>query len=402
MSDHRRCQKNELTTALLALAVFIGALLPGYTKLQAEPILTKTEFNKIPGWSGSDKTQSFLAFQRSCEQMQLDNRAFHKNPVYGGTYDDWRKVCEVALKDRKLRCPKKIERFFEESFTAFTVSDPILTNGLFTGYFEPVIRGSLSKTKEYQVPIYKRPDDLVGFDKAQEKKTGLRYGRLVDNKPTPYYTRKQIEQGQLAGKDLELLWVRSYADAFFMQVQGSGRVKLDNNQTVRLAYAGKTGRPYTAIGAILVEKGEVEKDELSMQSIRDWINENPEKSRELMWSNKSFVFFRRLPESNPDLGPVGAQHVNLTPQVSLAVDRRYWALGTPVWLDTEITTGSTKQKQWQSLMVAQDTGSAIRGFARGDVFWGTGEAAGEIAGKMKAAGQMTILLPKALARKIEN
>ncbi len=368
---------------------------------QAVPILTETEFSKMESWSGSDKTGSLKAFRRSCGRMKQDDRAFSKKPAFGGRFKDWQAVCAISEKLGQKPTADEINSFFENHFTPIIVNDPVLEQGLFTGYFEPVVEGSLSPTDYYNIPVFKRPDDLVTFTQDQEKQTGLRYGRLVNGKPAPYYTRQEIEQGHLNGKGLELVWLKNRADAFFMQVQGSGRVNLPNGDVMRLAYAGKTGLPYTAIGGVLIADGELEKSTLSMQTIRQWMDENPQKSQSLMWKNKSFVFFRQLPEIDPGLGPVGAQHVNLTPHVSLAIDRRYWAFGTPIWLDTKIEMSQSESpKQWRSLLVAQDTGSAIRGYARGDVFWGSGDQAALIAGQMKAAGKMTVLLPKPLAQKL--
>ncbi len=368
---------------------------------QIDPVLEKISFSQIAGWSEGDKTKSLMAFVRSCNQMQKDNRAFSKSPKFGGTYNDWRKVCALSQELGKKPAPAKITGFFQKNFTPLRVNDPKRKEGLFTGYFEPVVKGSLSRSPEYPVPVYSRPDDLVAFSKTQEQQSGLRYGRLVKGKPTAYFTRQEIEQGLFKGKNLELVWLQNMADAFFMQVQGSGRVELPDGSVIRLAYAGKTGLPYTAIGAVLIEDGELEKAAVSMQSIRKWISHNPSKAQGLMWKNKSFVFFRQLPETDPSLGPVGAQLVNLTPKTSLAIDRRYWSLGTPIWLDTKILLDKTNTLQtWRSLLVAQDTGSAIRGYARGDVFWGSGEKAAIIAGQMKAAGQMIVLLPNALAKKL--
>ena len=368
---------------------------------QIDPVLEKISFSQITGWGDVDKTKSLMAFVRSCDQMKKDSRAFSKNPKFGGTYNDWLKVCALSEGLGKKPAPAKITQFFQKNFTPLRVNDPKRKEGLFTGYFEPIVKGSLSRSPEYQVPVYSRPDDLVVFSKTQEQQSGLRYGRLVKGKPTAYFTRQEIEQGLFKGKNLELVWLKSLADAFFMQVQGSGQVKLPDGSVIRLAYAGKTGLPYTAIGAVLIEDGELEKAAVSMQSIRKWISHNPSKAQGLMWKNKSFVFFRQLPETDPSLGPVGAQLVNLTPKTSLAIDRRYWSLGTPIWLDTKILLDKTNTLQtWRSLLVAQDTGSAIRGYARGDVFWGSGEKAAIIAGQMKAAGQMIVLLPNALAKKL--
>ena len=263
------------------------------------------------------------------------------------------------------------------------------------------MEGSRTPSEDHRVPILRRPDDLVGFDAAQEEATGLRYGRLVDGEPAPYFTRKEIEQGALEGRGLELVWLKDWADAFFIHIQGSGRVRLEDGGVVRLAYSLKSGLPYTAIGAVLVDRGVFTRDEMSMQAISSWMAGNEEQARELMWENKSFVFFREITEYDPSLGPPGAQDVPLTPQRSLAVDRSLWSYGTPVWIDTvRPETGGTGLKPFRQLMIAQDTGSAIKGAVRGDVFWGSGDDAAGVAGHMKSPGRMIVLLPNRLARKL--
>lgn len=402
--DYVEFVKPKFKMALYVASLVVLLMMAGIAMAQTNHVLKKINFQQITGWATVDKTDALMAFLRSCEQMKEDNRAFSKVPKFGGTYQDWQDICrqsEVFAKTQPNAA--QITSFFQNHFVPLQVIDPDRKEGLFTGYFEPVVKGNMTQSSEFPVPVYKRPDDLVVFSKAQEKRFGFRYGRMMDGKPTAYYTRKEIENGLLQGKNLELAWLKNRADAFFMQVQGSGRVELPDGSVLRLAYAGKTGLPYTAIGGVLVNDGELDKTTLSMQTIRQWISDNPSKAKELMWKNQSFVFFRQLPETDPRLGPVGAQLVNLTPNTSLAIDRRYWAFGTPIWLDAKIVFDkSDDPKSWRSLLVAQDTGSAIRGYARGDVFWGSGEKAGVIAGQMKAAGKMIVLLPKALANKLVN
>lgn len=388
----------------LFFVVFIGFTFfqQSFSLMAQPPILKAIEYSELDGWSKADQSASFKAFAISCLQMLDDNRAFSKNPKFGGEYSDWQDVCRAAKKLGNDVSTESARHFFENHFQAFKTADPELTNGLFTGYFEPEVSGSLTKTEQYNIPVYARPSDLILFDQVQKNKTGLGFGRLKNNVATPYFTRKEIESGILENQNLELLWLKSRADRFFLQVQGSGRVLLENGEIIRLAYAGKTGLPYTAIGAVLIEQGELERNIVSMQTIRKWMDDNPEKAQELMWHNKSFVFFRRLEGVSPQMGPVGAQLVNLTPNISLAVDRRYWAFGTPIWLDLNFDPKKANvTENWRSLTIAQDTGSAIRGYARGDVFWGSGETAGQIAGRMKSSGNMVVLLPKKLAAKLK-
>ena len=185
------------------------------------------------------------------------------------------------------------------------------------------------------------------------------------------------------------------------EAQGSGSVRLPDGSIIRLSYAAKSGRAYTGIGALLVERGVFTREQMSMQAIRAWMNENPEKARHLMWENQSFVFFREVRLEDPDLGALGAQHVQLTPERSIALDRNIWMFGTPVWLETAVPAEQTGGLQpFHKLLIAQDTGTAIKGHARGDVYWGSGETAGHIAGLMKSPGKMIVLLPKSIAQRL--
>ena len=365
-------------------------------------VLQPVPFSALTGWTRADHLASLKVFARSCSDILKTSRAFAKQPAYGGEQQDWLSVCTSALELAPVAGALNAKAFFETWFTPFAVTGKERPEGLFTGYFEPEVKGSLHRTKDYPVPVYARPDDLVTFDKAAGQKTGLRYGRMVDGIAQAYLTRQQIERGGLAGKGLELVWLASYADAFFVHIQGSGRVRLTDGSVMRLAYAGKTGLAYTAIGAILVDRGHIAKPDISMQSIRAWLDANPKEARQLMWANKSFVFFRKVPISGPAPGPPGGQLVGLTPLYSLAVDRRFWAYGTPLWLETTIPAkdNSTGPRPFCALMVAQDTGSAIRGRVRGDVFFGSGDNAAFAAGHMKAPGKLFALLPAAAAARL--
>jgi membrane-bound lytic murein transglycosylase A len=243
----------------------------------------------------------------------------------------------------------------------------------------------------------------VGFDAATEKRLNLKYGRMLNGKPAGYLTRREIEEGALQARDLEIVWLKSWVDAFFIHVQGSGRIRFEDGSTMRLAYGAKSGQPYTGIGGVLVERGVLTKDTISMQALRAWMKDNPAKARELMWENKSFVFFREVKVDDPSLGAPGAQQVSLTPLRSLAIDRSLWMFGTPIWLNAKVPSGPAGALQdFRHLMVAQDTGTAIKGHARGDVYWGWGEEAASVAGQMKSPGAMIVLLPEKLAARLLN
>ncbi len=361
----------------------------------AADVLQPVPFASLKGWQEDDHAAALAAFRRSCREIIAEGMAFDRGVAFGGSRSDWLGVCESAARAKDAR------RFFEREFAAFAVNDPDRPQGLFTGYYEPEAQGSLRRTAEFSVPIYARPADLISFDPVEEQATGLKYGRRVGGKPMSYFTRKEIEEGALAGRGLEIAWVRDWADAFFIQVQGSGRIRLPDGASMRLAYAAKSGQPYTGIGRTLVERGVLTEDDMSMQSLRHWMKANPEAARELMWQNRSFVFFRKVQVEDETLGAPGAQKVQLTPERSIAIDRSLWMFGMPVWLEAQVPSGrDASLETFHRLLIAQDTGTAITGYARGDVYWGWGDAAALTAGHMKSPGRMVVLLPKQLAARI--
>ncbi|WP_373502526.1 murein transglycosylase A [Aestuariivirga sp.] len=360
---------------------------------ESEPTLEPVSFQDLAGWSIDNHDAALDAFRLSCREI-LDTGAGFARPVrFAGTREAWKILCQEAFEARDAR------RFFEARFQPFRVIDQSRPAGLFTGYFEPEAAGARERSETYRVPIYRKPADLVSFSEEEQRESGLAYGRRVDGKPQPYFSRKEIEQGRLDAQGLELVWLRDWADAFFIHVQGSGRVRLEDGSIIRLSYSAKSGLPYTGIGALLVERGVIRREDMSMQALRAWMVDNPAAARELMWENRSFIFFREVELENQELGALGAQHVQLTPMRSLAIDRSQWAFGTPVWLDTSVPEGDgTILRNFRHLLIAQDTGSAITGLARGDVFWGFGEKAAVSAGHMKSPGTMTVLLPTSVAK----
>ncbi len=247
------------------------------------------------------------------------------------------------------------------------------SDGLFTGYYEIEAKGSLTRHGPYETPIYRKPADLG---------SGARP------------TRAEIEDGALAGRGLELLWLDDPVDAFFLEIQGSGRVGLAGGGSVRVGYDGQNGAPYVAIGRLLIERGSIPREKMSMSAIRTWMNEHPEAGAALRRENPSYVFFREI----GDQGPIGAEGVVLTPERSIAVDRSFIALGTPIWLEADERYALAESVR--RLVVAQDTGGAIKGPVRGDVFWGTGADAGTRAGIMNARGRYYLLLPRAVAERL--
>lgn len=349
--------------------------------------LSPINFAELEGWQDHDLGGALAAFRRSCREMLEQGAGFRRPVRFGGSPSSWRNTCLAAFEAGDAR------HYFERMFRAYRVHDPDRPAGLFTGYYEPEVEGSRRRSTIFHVPIYRRPPDLMSFGEGEPA-----YGRLIDGKPSRYFTRREIEEGALSGQELEIVWLRDWADAFFIQIQGSGRVRLAEGGLVRLSYAAKSGHDYTGIGGLLVQRGLLPEHAMSMQAIRSWMAKHPQAARELMWENKSFVFFREVELEDPQLGALGAQHVQLTPRRSLAIDRSLWMFGTLVWLDTEAPSGEgNHMTPFRQLLVAQDTGSAIRGLARGDVYWGFGDAAAAIAGPMKSAGRMTVLLPVEVA-----
>jgi membrane-bound lytic murein transglycosylase A len=310
---------------------------------------------------------------------------------------EWKEPCAVA-QDVDARSDRAIRTFFEAFFTPNQVFNPDGSDsGLITGYYEPLLNGSRKRGGPFQTPLYRAPEDLLTIDLSSvypELKNMRLRGRLVGNKVVPYPARAELmHSNTLAGR--ELLWVDNPIDAFFLQVQGSGRVHLvDSKETVRVAYADQNGHPYRSIGRYLVDKGELTMDQASAQGIKAWLAAHPSRQQELLNANPGYVFFREEKLADPRKGPKGALGVPLTAQRSVAIDPRYIPLGAPVFLSTTEPGGKAPL---QRMMVAQDTGGAISSAVRADYFWGYGPEAGERAGKMKQRGMLWVLLPKAPA-----
>lgn len=357
-------------------------------------------FADLPGWAEDDHAAALTVFRRSCIFLE-ERPSGDTMGMTGGTVADWRLVCRAAHD-----LPDPIDRetarmYFENNFRPVAVVGDDGPQGLFTGYYEPELLGSLKPGPDYPVPLYRRPADLVTFEKGTPRHpsaAGLKRGRIVDGKAYGYYTREEISKGALDGKVEPLFYLKDKVDAFFLHIQGSGRIRLDNGEVRRVAFAAKTGRPYTPIGRPLVERGELSRESVSMQSIKAWLRANPDKADALMWQNQSYIFFRETEGVDPAMGPPGAQGIPLTPGRSLAVDKRFHGYGSLLWLDsTAPDTEGDSENQIRRLMIAQDTGSAIIGPVRGDVFWGSGAQAGEIAGRMKSTGRLFALVPHVVA-----
>lgn len=357
---------------------------PSPTQAEApKDILRPSTYAALPGWNADNQREAWPAFLASCQVLS-------KKP-------DWTEPCSIA-RDVDAKNIKAVRLFFENFFVPYQILNPDGSeNGLVTGYYEPLLRGARKRGGPYQTPLYRTPDDMLTIDLSSvyPDLKGMRLrGRLVGNKVVPYPSRADMEQSNaLVGK--ELLWVDDPIDAFFLQVQGSGRVQLaDTKETVRVAYADQNGHPYKSIGRYLVDKGELTLHQASAQSIKAWVAANPARRQELLNANPSFVFFKEEKLADSKVGPKGALGVPLTPQRSIAIDPQYVPLGAPVFL---ATTQPNSDIPLQRLMLAQDTGGAIKNAVRADYFWGFGAQAGEKAGKMKQRGTMWVLLPKLAA-----
>ncbi len=361
---------------------------PSYVKVKKKQMkLLPLRYRDIPHWQRDDHLTAFQAFQVSC-QGYLNKPTFKKTRLNLKR----KTLCQTALRST-ITHKTQAQKFFQTHFKPFRV----LTNrSLLTGYYEPELQGSRVKTAEYTIPVYRRPDDLVSLIKDKHraaKNHQLTFMRRNGKKLEPYPTREAIERGALEGQGLELLYLKDQVDAFFMHIQGSARIKLTDGSTVRIGYDGKNGHPYRSIGKHLKKAYKFSGNQLRLEEVKRWLRENKETGKKVMWHNKSYIFFRELEAGQGKNGPIGAEGVNLTAKRSLAVDGSYHQLGLPIWLDVPSLTHHGAQG-FHHLMIGQDVGSAIKGPARGDIFWGSGEQAGKLAGGTKHKGRFTILLPR--------
>ncbi|MBE2259889.1 MAG: murein transglycosylase A [Rhodobacteraceae bacterium] len=349
--------------------------------------LQPARWSELPGWTEDDLQAAWPAFLQSC-------RALAKRPQW----PLWRPACDQA---RALQSPSTaaIRQFFESRFQPWLLTNPDgSSQGMVTGYYEPLLRGSRTRGKTYQQAVLGVPADLLSIDlgAVQPELKSLRLrGRLQGKKVVPYYSRAEIGAREQAYADRILLWVDDPVELFFLQVQGSGRVKLPDGSVTRLAFADQNGHPYQSIGKLLVERGELSLEQASMQGIKQWARANPTRLTELLNANPRYVFFSEQPlGGSAGEGPSGALGVPLTAARSIAVDPAAVPLGAPVFLST---SEPATTKPLRRLVLAQDTGSAIRGVVRADYFWGFGADAGSQAGRMKQQGQMWVLLPPGTA-----
>lgn len=358
-------------------------------------------FDDLPGYRRDRLTAALPALQTSCERLiTLPASRAMGGDVGAGRVGDWIPACTALLDLDPAASDAAIRARLEAHFRPYAVSVAGRDEGLFTGYFEPLLQGSFQPDARYRVPLHARPPSLVDVDLGAFRRdlAGQRIAGKVENgRLQPFYARSQISTGALAGQGLELIYVDNAVDAFILHIQGSGRIELPDGRRLRVAYAGQNGHPYFAIGRALLRRGALKPGEVSMPAIRQWLLAHPDEADAVMNQNRSYIFFRR--EADDGLGPKGAAGVPLTAGRSLAVDRTRLPYHAPLWLDAEAPdpeSPAQRSRPVQRLMVAQDTGGAIRGEIRGDVFWGAGERARQIAGHMAHRGRYFLLLPKAL------
>ena len=359
---------------------------------QLEPVT----WSDIDGWANDDHAAAFGTFRTSCNPFLARRASSDSRPIHQAL----REVCRRAAAAGALDNDKeKARAFFEENFQPVRIAKLGEKTGLLTGYYEPIVDGSRFPNPEFSAPLYRRPGDmLVGGKKAPKTSLPNRasIGRFNAKKQIePYFDRGAIENGALDGQKLEIAWIKDHWEAMSIQIQGSARVRLEDGTMLRLNYDAHNGHSYTAVGRILIERGLVPREEMSMDRISQWMAKNPDKAKEVRGTNKSFVFFR-ITGLNVDTEPAGAQGVPLTAGRSIAVDRIH-VYGTPFFIEADLPIDGPRTKdRFRRLMVSQDTGSAIIGPARADLYFGAGKDAGTIAGRIRQQGRFVMLLPREL------
>ena len=339
------------------------------------PPLTPLDFGDLAGFDTDDLLAAFYVFHTSCAAIAAQTQPLRPAVLPSAGL---RKIALEALA-RPVRTHDEARRFFRTHFLPYLIEKPGNgeLNAFFTGYYEPLVAGSLTQNPDFSAPILARPDNLDGL--------------------SPYPVRAKIEAGAIDTHTRPLVWVKDPVEAFMIQVQGSARVRLVDGRVLRLVYAGRNGAPYVSIGRILIERGEIRAADMSPVVLKNWIRAHGQGPGEpglaLMQSNPSYVFFDLQEESGPACGPIGGQGFGLTALRSIAIDRSLWPYGQPFWIDAELPCSKFSSAKFQRLMIAQDTGSAILGAARADIFFGSGDDAGIRAGDIRHKGYMVVLLP---------
>jgi membrane-bound lytic murein transglycosylase A len=394
MTLKRLAQIAALTFGLTVALAGTASAEPGSLKFR-EASLQPADWSQLDGWSSDDHAAAYATFRASCRAILPQKpKAAARRFV-----EAMKTVCRRAL----ATLPKgdqEARAFFEANFLPIRIAKVGEEQGFLTGYYEPIVAGSRVPTPEFTVPMHRRPGDLF-MAGGKRKKTGAfsnkgKVYRKVGKKSVLYYDRAEIEDGALDGRRLEICWLKDPIDAFFIHIQGSARIQLEDGAMLRINYDAHNGHRYLPVGRVLIDRGEVTKEGMSMDRIRQWMLANPDGGRELRRMNKSYVFFRITGLSDHEEA-VGAQGVQLTPGRSIAVDRHLHAYGTLFWIEADLPIASeTPDTKFRRLMVGQDTGSAIIGPARADIYFGAGDQAGRIGGRIKQPGRFAMLVPRAI------
>jgi membrane-bound lytic murein transglycosylase A len=353
-------------------------------------------WSTVSGWADDDPLPAFKTFRASCKPIAAQKSPLAESKALGTSL---REPC-IAARAEDISDSTKAREFFERNFIPLQISRVGEDAGFVTGYYEPIVDGSRVQTDVYNVPVYRRPSNLFvrGYSQANASmpNKGQVFRKIGRRKLVPYYDRGEIEDGAIAGRGLEVVWLKSQTDLLFIQIQGSARIRLEDGSIVRINYDAHNGYPYTPVGRVLIERNIVPKEQMSMQKIREYMEQNPDAAKELRRQNRSYVFFREVSLSATDEA-VGAQGVPLTAGRSIAVDKSLHVYGTPFFIEGNLPIESdTSNTPFRRLMVAQDTGSAIIGPARADIYFGAGADAGRVAGRLKNPARFVMLLPKGL------
>lgn len=387
----------NLTAAVLCALVLLG----GARAEETEPLkipdtqLEPLTWNALEGWAVDDHVASFSAFLKSCTPFLASREPHEGRPIHSALWH----VCRRGAHLRP-ETAAEAQAFFEENFTPVAIAHIGESKGLLTGYFEPEVDGSRFPSPEFSVPLYRRPRDLLVAGRAVASKAEVPNRATINRRNArgelvPYYDRAAIENGALDGQKLEICWLRDPFEALSIQIQGSARVRLEDGTILRINYDAHNGHPYAAVGRILIEQYGISPEQMSMERIRQWMAANPELADKVRQANPSYVFFRITGLSDQGEA-VGAQGVPLSPGRSIAVDKLH-VYGTPFFIAADLPIDSDKPAtRFRRLMIAQDTGSAIIGPARADLYWGAGNTAGRIAGRIRQQGQFVMLLPREL------
>ncbi len=352
------------------------------------------DFADCAGWAQDDHAAAFSAFLKCAIYAEKNT---YKSGILGPKFEE---LLPVFIKARSLAASQQVSAktarvFFERHFYPVKIIPNDRKTGFVTGFYEPEITASRVKTAHYSVPFYRKPADLIKLDADNRPKhlpEDMVFGRHHNGQVTEYFDRQAIDQGALAGQGLEIAYVADKVDAYFAHVQGAVRLNFEDGTQMRLTYAAKSGHGFTGAGRVLIDKGELEPSQVTMQTIRQWLAEHPSRVDEILWHNRSYIFFREAPVDDAAAGPVAAAKVPLTAQRSLAVDRKYHCFGAPFFINVHglLENGGS----FRHLMIAQDTGSAILGSARGDLFFGSGDEAGQLAGRIRHDADFIMLLPR--------